>query len=69
MLDIRCIDVDIIFLIENVVPMMTQIKVWLSKKFFMKDMGEASCILKIKIYRDRSKRMLGLHRNYAQRKY
>ncbi|KAL0439387.1 UNVERIFIED_CONTAM: Retrovirus-related Pol polyprotein from transposon TNT 1-94 [Sesamum latifolium] len=36
------------------------IKAWLSTQFSMKDMGEASYIIGIKIYRDRSKRMLGL---------
>ncbi|XP_073133292.1 uncharacterized protein [Henckelia pumila] len=40
--------------------MLQSTKVWLSSKFLMKDMGEASYILGIKIYRDRSKRMLGL---------
>ncbi|KAL0283550.1 UNVERIFIED_CONTAM: Retrovirus-related Pol polyprotein from transposon TNT 1-94 [Sesamum radiatum] len=36
------------------------IKAWLSTQFSMKDMGEASYILGIKIYRDRSRRLLGL---------
>ncbi|XP_073139007.1 uncharacterized protein [Henckelia pumila] len=40
--------------------MLQSTKVWLSSKFLMKDMGEASYILGIKIYRDRSKMMLGL---------
>ena len=52
--------VDDILLIENDVPMLQLVKTWLSSKFFMKDLGEASYILGIKIYRDRSKRMLGL---------
>ena len=43
--------------------MLTSVKRWLSKKFFMKDLGEASYILEIKIYKDRSKRMLGLSQN------
>ena len=51
---------DDILLIENDIPMLTMIKRWLSKKFSMKDLGEASYILGIKVYRDRSKRMLGL---------
>ncbi|XP_073130816.1 uncharacterized protein [Henckelia pumila] len=42
------------------IGMLQSTKVWLSSKFLMKDMGEASYILGIKIYRDRSKRMLGL---------
>ena len=52
--------VDDILLIGNDVGMMQSTKVWLSNKFSMKDMGEASYILGMKIYRDRSSRMLGL---------
>ena len=51
---------DDILLIENDVSMLTLIKLWLSKVFFIKDLGEASYILRIKIYIDRSKRMLCL---------
>ncbi|KAL0386333.1 UNVERIFIED_CONTAM: Retrovirus-related Pol polyprotein from transposon TNT 1-94 [Sesamum radiatum] len=40
--------------------MLGEIKAWLSTQYSMKDMGEASYILGIKIYRDRSRRMLGL---------
>ncbi|KAL0455123.1 UNVERIFIED_CONTAM: Retrovirus-related Pol polyprotein from transposon RE2 [Sesamum latifolium] len=49
-----------ILLIGNDVKMLRDIKAWLSTQFSMKDMGEASYILGIKIYRDRSRRMLGL---------
>ncbi|KAL0437722.1 UNVERIFIED_CONTAM: hypothetical protein Sradi_0480100 [Sesamum radiatum] len=52
--------VDDILLIENDVKMLDDIKAWLSTQFSMKNMGEASYILGIKIYRDRSRRMLGL---------
>ncbi|KAL0448693.1 UNVERIFIED_CONTAM: hypothetical protein Slati_1425700 [Sesamum latifolium] len=52
--------VDNILLIGNDVKMLGDIKVWLSTQFSMKDMGEASYILGIKIYRDRSRMMLGL---------
>ncbi|KAL0411480.1 UNVERIFIED_CONTAM: Retrovirus-related Pol polyprotein from transposon TNT 1-94 [Sesamum latifolium] len=52
--------VDDILLIGNDVKMLRDIKAWLSIQFSMKDMGEASYILGIKIYRDRSRRMLGL---------
>ncbi|KAL0448986.1 UNVERIFIED_CONTAM: hypothetical protein Slati_1455000 [Sesamum latifolium] len=52
--------VDDILLIGNDVKMLGDIKTWLSTQFFMKDMGEASYILGIKIYIDRSRRMLGL---------
>ena len=48
--------VDDIFLIGNNIFMLTWIKVWLSKEFSMKNLGEASYILGIKVYRDRSKR-------------
>ncbi|KAL0355712.1 UNVERIFIED_CONTAM: Retrovirus-related Pol polyprotein from transposon RE1 [Sesamum radiatum] len=51
--------VDDILLIGNDVKMLGDIKVWLSTQFSMKDMGEASYIIGIKIYRDRSRRMLG----------
>ena len=47
-------------LIENDIPMLISIKVWLSKNFFMKDLEESSNTLEIKVYRDRSKRMLDL---------
>ncbi|KAL0458415.1 UNVERIFIED_CONTAM: Secreted RxLR effector protein [Sesamum latifolium] len=45
---------------RNDVKMLGDIKAWLSTQFSMKDMGEASYILGIKIYSDRSRRMLGL---------
>ncbi|KAL0413395.1 UNVERIFIED_CONTAM: Copia protein [Sesamum radiatum] len=51
--------VDDILLIGNDVKMLGNIKAWLSTQFSMKDMGEASYILGIKIYRDRSRWMLG----------
>ncbi|KAL0413251.1 UNVERIFIED_CONTAM: hypothetical protein Sradi_1526800 [Sesamum radiatum] len=49
-----------ILLIGNDVKMLGDTKAWLSTQFFMKDLGEASYILGIKIIRDRSKRMLGM---------
>ena len=52
--------VDDILLIENNIFMLTSVKIWLSKEFSMKDLGEASFILGIKVYRDRPNRMLGL---------
>ena len=36
------------------------LSIWLSKNFCMKDLREATCILWIKIYRDKSRRLLGL---------
>ena len=52
--------VDDILLIGNDVSTLQSVKIWLSKNFSMKDLGEATYILGIRIYRDRSKRLLGL---------
>ena len=52
--------VDDILLIGNDIPMLQSVKTWLSIKFSMKDLGEAAYILGIRIFRDRSKRLLGL---------
>ena len=52
--------VDDILLIGNDVSVLQSVKIWLSKNFSMKDLGEATYILGIKIYRDRTKRLLGL---------
>ena len=52
--------VDDILLIENNIPILQGIKVWLSLQFSIKDLREASFILGMKIYRDRSKRLLEL---------
>ena len=52
--------VDDILLIGNDVSILQSVKIWLSKNFSMIDLGEATYILGIKIYRDRSKRLLGL---------
>ncbi|GJY29859.1 retrotransposon protein, putative, ty1-copia subclass [Tanacetum coccineum] len=40
--------------------MLQSVKTYLGKCFAMKDLGEATFILGIKIYRDRSKRLIGL---------
>ncbi|KAJ9566455.1 hypothetical protein OSB04_002421 [Centaurea solstitialis] len=45
---------------RNDVPTLQSVKNWLSKCFQMKDLGEAAYILGIKIYRNRSKRLIGL---------
>ena len=47
--------VDDILLIGNDVPTLQYVKIWLSKNFSIKDLGEAAYILGIRIYRDRSK--------------
>ena len=52
--------VDDILIIGNDIGMMQNIKVYLCKNFSMKDLGEASYILGIKLYRDREKRLIGL---------
>ena len=52
--------VDNIILIENDIGTLSSVKVWLSAQFDMKDLGEASHILGIKLLHDRHKRMLGL---------
>ncbi|KAJ9568333.1 hypothetical protein OSB04_004299 [Centaurea solstitialis] len=52
--------VDDILLIGNDIPTLQSVKSWLSKCFQMKDLGEAAYILSIKIYRNRSKRLIGL---------
>ena len=52
--------VDDIVLIGNDVETLSSVKVWLSTQFDMKDLGEASHILGIKLMRDCQKRMLGL---------
>jgi hypothetical protein len=52
--------VDDILLLGNDIPMLQKAKSSLSKVFSMKDLGEAVYILGIKIYRDRSKRLIGL---------
>ena len=52
--------VDDILLIGNDVGVLSSVKVWLSRQFDKKDLGEASHILRIKLLRDRKQRMLGL---------
>jgi hypothetical protein len=52
--------VDDIFLIGNNIPMIEVVISSLRKCFSMKDLGEAAYILGIKIYRDRSKRLIRL---------
>ncbi|KAK8662669.1 hypothetical protein V6N13_024560 [Hibiscus sabdariffa] len=52
--------VDDLLIIGNDIPTLQFIKTWLSSCFSMKDLGEASYILGVKIYRDSSRRLLGL---------
>jgi len=52
--------VDDILLIGNDIPLLSSVKGWLKNHFQMKDLGEAQRILGVRIYRDRSRRMLSL---------
>ncbi|KAL0293717.1 UNVERIFIED_CONTAM: Retrovirus-related Pol polyprotein from transposon TNT 1-94 [Sesamum calycinum] len=55
--------VDDILLIGNDIKMFGDTKAWLSTQFSIKDLGEASYILAIKIFTDRYKRILGMTQN------
>ncbi|GJS33658.1 retrotransposon protein, putative, ty1-copia subclass [Tanacetum coccineum] len=55
--------VDDIIIMGNHIPSLQSVKNYLGKCFSMKDLGEAAFILGIKIYRDRSKRLIGLGQN------
>ncbi|GJY02713.1 retrotransposon protein, putative, ty1-copia subclass [Tanacetum coccineum] len=52
--------VDDILIMGNNILMLQDVKSYLGRCFAMKDLGEAAYILGIKIYRDRSKRLIGL---------
>ena len=52
--------VDDILLIGNNVELLSDIKKWLANQFQMKDLGEASCVLGIQIFRDRKRKLLAL---------
>ena len=52
--------VDGILLVGNDIPMLESVKTSLRNSFSMKDLGDAAYILRIMIYRDRSKRLIGL---------
>ncbi|KAM1420933.1 hypothetical protein ACFX2I_003246 [Malus domestica] len=51
--------VDDILLFGNDTAVLSSVKVWLSKTFHMKDLGDASDVLGIKLYRDRSRKLIG----------
>ncbi|GJX90352.1 retrotransposon protein, putative, ty1-copia subclass [Tanacetum coccineum] len=55
--------VDDIIIMEIHILSLQSVKDYLGKYFAMKDLGEAAFILGIKIYRDRSKRLIGLGQN------
>ncbi|GJS99262.1 retrotransposon protein, putative, ty1-copia subclass [Tanacetum coccineum] len=52
--------VDDIIIMRNHIPSLQRVKSYLEKCFAMKDLGEAAFILGIKIYRERTKRLIGL---------
>ena len=52
--------VDDILLIGNDIPTLQNVKSWLGKCFSMKYLGEIAYILGIKIYKDRSRKLIGL---------
>ncbi|GJV91425.1 retrotransposon protein, putative, ty1-copia subclass [Tanacetum coccineum] len=52
--------VDDIIIIGNHIPSLQSVKTYLGKCFAMKDLREATFILGIKIYRDKSKQLIGL---------
>ncbi|GJW09105.1 retrotransposon protein, putative, ty1-copia subclass [Tanacetum coccineum] len=55
--------VDDIIIMGNHIPSLQSVKDYLGKCFAMKDLGEAAFILGIKIYEDRSKRLIRLGQN------
>nr|GEV69492.1 hypothetical protein [Tanacetum cinerariifolium] len=54
------LSVDDILIMGNNIPMLQDVKSYLGRCFAMKDLGEAAYIIGIKIYRDKSKRLIGL---------
>nr|GEX63789.1 putative retrotransposon protein [Tanacetum cinerariifolium] len=52
--------VDDIIIMENHIPSFQSVKTYLGKCFTMKDLEEAAFILGIKMYQDKSKRLIGL---------
>ncbi|GKF36822.1 retrotransposon protein, putative, ty1-copia subclass, partial [Tanacetum coccineum] len=47
-------------IMKNHIPLLQGVKSYLGKCFAMKDLGEAAYILRIKIYKDRSRRLIRL---------
>ena len=61
--------VDDILLIGNDIEFLDSIKVYLNKSFSMEHLSEATYILGIKIYRDRSRRLIGFHKAHTLIKF
>ena len=58
-----------ILLIGYDIDFLYSIKGCLNKNFSMKDLGEAAYILGIKIYRDRSRRLIDFHKAHTLIKF
>ena len=52
--------VDNILLLRRDIVMLLTVKVWLAKAIDMKDLGEASYIIRIKLHLDRKNKIIGL---------
>jgi Reverse transcriptase (RNA-dependent DNA polymerase) len=52
--------VDDILLIGNDIPTIDEVKSSLKRVFSMKDLGDAAYVLSIKIYKDKSRRLIRL---------
>ena len=61
--------IDDILFIGNDVAVLSIVKVCLASTFDMKDLGEASYILRIKIIRDRKRKIMGLSQATYINKY
>ena len=61
--------VDDILLIGNDVEFLDSIKAYLNKSFSIKDLGGATYILGINIYRDRLRRLIGLSKAHTLRRF
>ena len=61
--------VDDILLVGNDIEFLESIKGYLNKSFSMKDLEEATYILGIKIYRDRSRRLIDFHKAHTLIKF
>ena len=59
--------IDDILMTSNDLEMIAATKSWLPSDFDMKDMGDVSYVLELKIYRDRSKRFLVSRKRHALR--
>ena len=57
-----------ILIVGHYLDFFQTIRRWLSSTFEMKDMGETSYILRVKIHRDRSKRLVALSQEHYIKK-